>query len=165
MADNKTVRDGDNATFLGAAKELSDAAYSPKVTILDGSTSPVPITPAKATQLPATLGQKAAAASLSVVVANDQTPSVSATATQTIVSASASSVSILAANAARRGAAVMNDSAAILYLRLNVSPASLTLHTVRMVPGAYYEVPFNYAGAITGLWSAADGAARVTEFI
>ncbi len=28
--------------------------------------------------------------------------------------------------------------------------------------GGYYETPFNYTGALTGIWAAANGNARVT---
>lgn len=170
MADNKTVRDGSNATFIGAADELADGSFSPKVSLLDGSGSPTPISPAKASQLPSALGPLAMAASLSITLANDQSPlpitinPASGSGSQTSVAASASSVPILSANAARRGATVMNDSTAKLYLLLASGSVSLTAHTVQLVAGAYYEVPFNYTGAIAGIWAAATGAARVTEF-
>lgn len=86
-------------------------------------------------------------------------------AAQTSVADSASSVTILASNAARIGATVMNDSTATLYLRLSASAASATDYTVQLVSGAYYEVPSHYSGAITGIWASDPntGAARVTE--
>lgn len=80
----------------------------------------------------------------------------------TSVNSSASNVVLLEANNDRRGAAVYNDSTAILYLKLGTS-ASLTSCTVKMFPDAYYEVPFNYRGTISGVWSAVNGAARITE--
>lgn len=46
MADNVEVRDASNNVFDGAAKELADGSYSPKVSILDGTTSATPISPA-----------------------------------------------------------------------------------------------------------------------
>lgn len=45
MADNVSIRDAAALTFNAATDELSDTSQSPKVTILDGSGSPVPIDP------------------------------------------------------------------------------------------------------------------------
>lgn len=84
------------------------------------------------------------------------------TATPSNVASSATNVTILVANSARLGATVWNNSTAILYLKLGAT-ASLTSCTVEMVSDAYYEVPFGYTGIIDGIWSAANGAARVTE--
>jgi hypothetical protein len=85
------------------------------------------------------------------------------TGTESNVNSSATSVSILAANADRIGAAVFNDSTATLYLRLSDSAASTTAFTQKMAPYSTYEVLANYTGAITGIWDSATGAARVTE--
>lgn len=82
--------------------------------------------------------------------------------TVTSVAGSATNVTLLAANAARRGAAVFNDSTAILYLKLGAT-ASSTSHTVQVAASAYYEVPFDYTGIVDGLWASATGSARVTE--
>lgn len=91
-----------------------------------------------------------------------------ATATESGVAASASSGTILASNAARRGACIANDStSAVLYLRLSASAASIASggYTVALVAGAYYEVPFWYTGQITGIWAAATGYANITEVV
>lgn len=96
----------------------------------------------------------------SIVIA----PVDSNTGTLSNVSGSITSGTILAANTARLGASVYNDSSAILYLRLSSGTASATSFTVKMQPEDYYEVPFSYVGAITGVWASATGAARVTEF-
>lgn len=89
----------------------------------------------------------------------------SGTPTVTSVGDSASSVTILAANTNRLGATVQNDSSAVLYLLLGTGPATTTNYTVRMVQNAYFEVPYDYVGIITGIWASDpnDGAARVTE--
>lgn len=87
----------------------------------------------------------------------------SSTATQTSVAGATSSTSLLAANAARLGATVYNDSTAILYLLLGSGTASTSAYSVQLGAGAYYEVPFGYTGAIKGLWASATGNARVTE--
>lgn len=81
------------------------------------------------------------------------------------VASSASSVTVLAArtDAARIGSTVFNDSTAILYLLLDSAAASATNYTVQVAAGGYYETPANYQGQLTGIWSAANGNARVTE--
>lgn len=88
-----------------------------------------------------------------------------ATSAQTSVSDSATSVTILASNAARKGATIQNDSSAVLYLRLSSTAATSTTYTVRMAQYDYYEVPFFYTGQIVGIWATDpnDGGARVTE--
>jgi hypothetical protein len=89
----------------------------------------------------------------------------STTATTSQVADNSSSVTILASNASRLGATILNDSSAALYLRLGSSAATTTNYTVRITQYGYYEVPFRYTGAITGIWASdpGDGAARVTE--
>jgi hypothetical protein len=122
---------------------------------------------AVSTKLPATLGQKAMAASLAVTLASDQSviamrdaPATAATVAS--VAAAVADTTLLAANASRMGASVANASTAILYLKLGTG-ASAASYTVRMTPNAYYEVPFGYSGQINGYWAAANGAALVTQ--
>jgi hypothetical protein len=86
-----------------------------------------------------------------------------ATPTQSSVAGSASSVSLLASNANRLGATVYNDSTAVLYVKLGTT-ASTTSYTTQISANEYYEVPFQYTGAIDGLWTSATGSARITEF-
>ncbi|GAC1502091.1 MAG: hypothetical protein NVS1B10_06710 [Candidatus Saccharimonadales bacterium] len=110
-----------------------------------------------------------AAAIGSVTVSNfpaTQTTSevAAATATLTSVASSATTVSILALNANRKGVAIFNESTSVLYLAF-ASTASLTAYTVQIPSNSYYELPFSklYTGAISGIWSAANGSARITE--
>jgi hypothetical protein len=86
----------------------------------------------------------------------------SSTATRTDVASSASSVTIWAANTSRLGATIYNDSNKILYVKFGTT-ASTTDFTVLMDAGDYYEVPFSYTGRIDGIWSGANGSARLTE--
>lgn len=88
----------------------------------------------------------------------------SSTGTQTSVAAAAADTVILAANVNRRGATIENDSTAALNLLLGSGISSATVRTLQIAAGGYYEVPFGYTGAIKGIWTAANGAARVTEF-
>lgn len=91
------------------------------------------------------------------------------TATLSNVASSASSVTLLAANASRKGATIVNDSASVLYVKFGAA-ASATSYSYYL-PGlnassvpATLEVPFRCTDIITGIWVSATGSARVTEF-
>ena len=88
----------------------------------------------------------------------------SATGSTTSVASSATDVTILALNSTRLGAAVFNDSTAILYLLVAAGTSSTTNYTVQLPPNAYYEVPAGYVGVLKGLWASAVGSARCTEW-
>ena len=86
------------------------------------------------------------------------------TATLATVTASTSSVTIRTSNTARRGLIVHNDSdTAILYLTLDGTTASTSNYSVKLYPQDRWEMWPVVTTAITGIWSAASGAARVTE--
>jgi hypothetical protein len=85
-------------------------------------------------------------------------------ATITSVPSSATNVTVLAANAARKGAIITNISTAILYVRFGSAAATTTDFTAQLpATTGYYEVPFGYTGQITGIWASANGTANVTE--
>src|SRR5260221_6963750 len=111
------------------------------------------------------VGQQTMAASVGVVIASDQTPQTSATATRSNVAGAASDTSLLASNAARKGALFYNDSTAILYLAYGAAAASLTSYTVQVPAQGLYEIPTQpvYTVANPGIWSAANGNVRITE--
>lgn len=96
-------------------------------------------------------------------VAGSPTPA--ATGTEANVSAATSSTTLLAANAARLGATIWNDSTSILYVLLSTQTASATLCTAKLIADAYYEIPFGYTGIVKGIWVSATGSARVTELV
>lgn len=90
-----------------------------------------------------------------------------ATATLANVAGSATSVTLIAANSARIGATITNDSSALLYIKFGTT-ASTTSYTIVLAgtasaPFSYYEVPAGFTGRIDGIWSAASGNARTTE--
>jgi hypothetical protein len=86
------------------------------------------------------------------------------TATTANVASSATNVTVLAANGGANGRAVYNDSTAVLYLKFGTT-ASTTSYTVQLAAGAYYEFPQPlYAGQVDGIWAAANGFARTTEW-
>jgi hypothetical protein len=86
----------------------------------------------------------------------------STTGTLSNVSGSTSSVTLLASNTSRLGAAFYNDSTSICYVK-HGSTASSTSFTVKMYPEDYYEIPYGYTGIVTGIWVSATGSMRVTE--
>lgn len=71
MADNITIKNSTGATVSAATDDLSDSSQSPKVTLLDGTGSPTPISPPIKGQFPTTIGPKAASASMSVTLSTD----------------------------------------------------------------------------------------------
>lgn len=88
-----------------------------------------------------------------------------ATGTLSSVASGVASVTILAANAARRGAVVTNTDANALHLDLSGGTASTTSFSVKVAADGYYEVPYGFTGAITGIWALdGTGSALVTEF-
>jgi hypothetical protein len=89
---------------------------------------------------------------------------VAATATLSSVAAATSSTTILAANPARKGAVIYNDSSAICYLAL-AATASTSAYSVQIPPQVAYELPSApvYTGALSAVWSSATGAARCSE--
>lgn len=90
------------------------------------------------------------------------TESTSGTSTPTTVTASATSVTVLAANSSRKGATIWNDSTANLFIDFD-SAATTSEFAVKIAAGGYFELPFNYTGVISGIWSAANGNALVRE--
>lgn len=84
--------------------------------------------------------------------------------TATSVTAATTSGTILAANATRKGGTIWNASTATLFIELGAT-ASLTAYSAQIAPGGYYEIPFNYTGVLSGIWSAVNGSALVREFV
>lgn len=82
------------------------------------------------------------------------------------VGQSVAAVTILAANSARRGFVIENDSEdllADLFVKFGAG-ASSSSYTRRVKPGEAWDRRGGYTGAITGAWSATgSGSARVTE--
>lgn len=71
MADNTSIKNSAGVTVSAATDELSDSSQSPKVTLLDGTGSPTPISPPIKGQFPTTIGPKAASGSMSVTLSTD----------------------------------------------------------------------------------------------
>jgi hypothetical protein len=88
------------------------------------------------------------------------------TAVLTSVAASVTSVTVIAANTNRRGLRLHSvTSSAVCYVHMGAGAAAATLggHSFDMQPGALYEDPDGYTGAVTAIWAAATGGLNVTE--
>ncbi len=96
-----------------------------------------------------------AAASLTTTTAR------ATTSTMANVSGATSSTTLQASNTARLGLVVVNDSTADLYVKFG-SSASSTSYTHKLGPGDSFREDL-YTGIVTGIWTSATGAARMTE--
>lgn len=86
------------------------------------------------------------------------------TATLANVASSASNVTLQASNTSRIGLTIFNDSAQSLFVKYGAT-ASSSSFTVKILAGGYWEMPQPiYTGIVDGIWVAADGSARMTEF-
>lgn len=97
-------------------------------------------------------------------------PQPARTGAMTTVAALATSAVILAANVRRKGATIVNDSTALMYIRLEAAAASASNYTVVLAgaaaaPFSYYELPYGYTGEVRALWASATGNARITELV
>jgi len=88
------------------------------------------------------------------------------TPTTTSVAGTASSVTILAANANRKGFSVSNISTSKLYLSFS-NPASASNCFIEMQPGAFlvFDQQLIVTVAIYGIWTNVNGTCQVTEFV
>lgn len=103
-----------------------------------------------------------------------QTFARSSTCSVTNFGASTTSGTIANSNTSRKSLCIMNDpgvsGAGNLFVLLapdnynpGQKPVSTSYYTVRLPPGAYYEVPGVHPGRVDGVWDAATGNAIVTE--
>lgn len=139
----------------GAATESTLSTLNGKVTACN--TGAVTISAA----LPAgtnNIGDVDIASMPSVVLTTYSTSSV------TSVTSAATSTSILASNASRRMAIMVNDSNRNVYVKLGTT-ASTTSFSYKLAPAQTLELPSPvYTGAIDAIWEASPtGSMRVTE--
>ncbi len=150
-------------TALGAASAdqqvvtLADSAGN----LLGTTAGPVPVTGSGTAGTPATGVQTVqgvtGGTALPVSWPTSATPTITSPASITTVAAV-----VLASNTARKGAAIYNESGAIAYLALGTT-ATLTAYTTQIPIGGYYEVPFQYTGALWGITVSGTAVLRVTE--
>ena len=90
-------------------------------------------------------------------------PSRPGTATLTSVPSAITSTVLLAANVNRRKFIITNDSTKTLYVAF-AATASTAAYTLQLPLRGGYESPLDdYTGVISGIWSAVNGAAKITE--
>jgi len=115
-----------------------------------------------------TQGQKTMAGSTPMVIASDQSAVPSKETRASVcapsnVAQNAANVTLLAANAARIGATIYNDTTAGNLLVKLGAVASATSFQILLNPGGFTSID-NYVGQIDGIWSTAGvGAARIGE--
>ncbi len=91
------------------------------------------------------------------------TSATSSTAALTSVASSLTSVALLPVNANRKGLSIYNESTAILYIAF-AGTATTSAYTIQVPANSSYQASAPvYTGAISGIWSAANGFARITE--
>lgn len=123
---------------------------------------------ANALRVAAQLGNASAVADFGAGSIGAQTlrsnPGTAATATCTNVSDSASSVTLIAANTARLGLVLFNDSSAVCYVKFGTT-ASTSSFTHKMDAGSFWALDtVVYNGRIDAIWASAPGGAmRITE--
>jgi hypothetical protein len=88
------------------------------------------------------------------------------TPTTTRVASSATSVTVLAANANRKGFSISNISTSKLYLSFT-SPATTANCFIEVPSGAFLllDQQMIIGSAIYGIWESANGAVQVTEYV
>lgn len=86
--------------------------------------------------------------------------------TITSVALATSSFTVLAANTARKGATIYNDSSNDVYLAF-ASSATTSAYSVKIPPAGYYELPSGliYRAVISAIALTATGNLRVTELV
>lgn len=94
---------------------------------------------------------------------NPLSPASSSTATLSSVASATSTGVLLAANVARKGVVIYNESTAILYVACALTTTT-SAYTIQIAANASWSLPLVYTGVISGLWSAVNGNARITEF-
>ena len=85
------------------------------------------------------------------------------TATLANVAGSITSVTIRAANAARRSLVIYNDSASDMYLAYAATASSTSFTILLPSLGTTTILGSEYAGLVSGIWLSAVGNARITE--
>lgn len=72
---------------------------------------------------------------------------------------------LAAANPARKGLSLWNNSDGAVLIEYNAAPTANSYSFVLESKG-YYEAPYNFTGSLQGLWQATGGAGiQVREFI
>lgn len=95
------------------------------------------------------------------------------TATTSSVAASITNVTLLSANARRRGASFILDAGAglvpsVLYIKHGATASTSSFATTLLALGEYYSLPLNannrvYTGRVDGIWLGTVGSVKINE--
>ena len=77
-------------------------------------------------------------------------------------SAISSSTEVIAADNTRIGAVLYNNTNGDVYLKYGGGTVSASSFSVKLVTGAYLEVPYRFEGAITAITGAGSGNLLIT---
>lgn len=127
--------------------------------ITDGTHGPAAV---KAASTAAVAADPALVVAVSPNNSVSTTAKVATTSSITSVAASTSSVSLLAANANRLAALITNDGTAVMFVAL-AATATTSAYTYRVSSNSQALIDGNWTGAISAIWSVANGNARITE--
>lgn len=109
----------------------------------------------------ATLATRASETTLAAIAAD---LSEGTTPARTTVAGNVASVQLIASNTSRKGLTIYNDSTATLYIGYGATAVSATDYSVKLDSGDYFEVPDKFRTLeIRGIWTAANGFARITS--
>lgn len=86
------------------------------------------------------------------------------TGTQTSVTAAITDTSLLSSTPGRIRYVIHNDSTAVLKLLAAAGTASATVFTLPIAAGGTYVDDVGWTGQVRGIWAAANGSARITEY-
>lgn len=158
---NDTTHSLNGAGGGGAGVQYADgtSAATPTGTAVTWNDSGVERVASAAKPLPVATAPLTAALDTVTVVQDSNS-----TAALTQVTGVTSSVTILAANTARKEALIFNNSTANLFVAFT-GTAATTAFTVKLAADASYVLPSPlYKGIISGIWDAANGTAQITEY-
>ncbi len=92
-------------------------------------------------------------------------PHMAASAARTTVADNAAAVTLLAANAARKCALLLNTSSGVLHVGLGTVDPTTSDYTAKVFQDQVWECPSCYTGVIKGIWATDpnDGGCVATE--
>jgi hypothetical protein len=160
-----TVLDSGTLTSITNAVTVSQGTGSNLHTVLDSGTltsitNAVTVSQGTGSNLHTVLDSGTLTSITNAVTTNSGT---SSTSSLTNVASSASTTQLLASNSGRKMAIIFNDSTQILYVNFGNS-ASTSAYTVQIPSKGYFEFPVPvYTGVVNGIWTSANGNARITE--
>lgn len=80
-----------------------------------------------------------------------------------VASTVTANTTLIAADAARVGLTIFNESTSVLWILLGAGTESTTVYTLKIPAAGYYECPDGFASLrVSGHWTAANGSARIT---